>query len=81
MKYYLYLFHKDMYQHESGIQWNLDLQLEIKYRHVETLLCKVILSYFLPHSLNSNKMVAWKPNAKCNFLYLFYEHEKKNSPM
>lgn len=68
MKYSLYLFHKDLYQHESGIWWYLDLQLEIKYRHVETLLCKLILSCFLLHSLNSNKLVAWKPKAKCNFL-------------
>lgn len=56
-----------MYQHESGIRWNLDLQLEIKYKHVEMLLCKLILSYFLHHSLNSNRMVAWKPNTKCKF--------------
>lgn len=68
MKYSLCLFHKNRYQHESGIWWNLDLQLEIKYRLVETLLCKLILSYFLWHSLSSNKTVAWKPNAKGNFL-------------
>lgn len=58
MKYSLHLFHEDMYQPESGIWWNLDLQLEIKYSHVETLLHKLILSYFLLHSLNSIKMVA-----------------------
>lgn len=39
----------------SGPLWNTDLQLEIKYEHVETLLCKLILNYFfaaLPQQQN-----------------------------
>lgn len=80
MKYSLYLFHKDLYQHESRIWWYLDLQLEIKYKHVETLLCKLILSCFLLHSLNSNKIVAWKLKAKCYFLTCSVRMKRKPVP-